>query len=117
MRANISGGPLAKGLSILLFSRGPHGSCKIKSAHRMPSHTFEQLLERACKLCGVDPGFWDIWGRYHETTLEAQQAILAAKGFDARDEESLTTSLMEHARRDWDALLPPSIVTEESNTL
>src|SRR4051794_34306188 len=83
----------------------------------MPSHTFEQLLERACKLSGVDPGFWDIWGRYHETTVEAQQAILGAKGFDPRDAESLDRSLMEHARRDWRELLPPSIVTEESETL
>jgi 4-alpha-glucanotransferase len=83
----------------------------------MPSLTFEQLLERASKLCGVDPGFWDIWGHYHETTLGTRQAILGAKGFDASDEESLERSLMEHGRREWDALLPPSIVTELSDAL
>ena len=31
----------------------------------MPSDTFEQLLDRAASLSGIEPGYWDIWGRYH----------------------------------------------------
>lgn len=83
----------------------------------MSSHTFEQLLERASAICGVDPGFWDIWGRYHETSREAKQAILRAKGFDATNAEALERSLAEHTRREWESLLPPAIVTGESDTL
>jgi 4-alpha-glucanotransferase len=83
----------------------------------MSSHTFEQLLERAAALCGVDPGYWDIWGKYHETSLEAKRAILQAKGFDAADAAALDRCLAEHTRREWDALLPPSLVTSESNEL
>ena len=49
MRANSSTGPLARGLSIPLFSHGPaRRSCKIKDSPTcMPSPTFEQLLDRA----------------------------------------------------------------------
>lgn len=83
----------------------------------MSSHTFEQLLERAAGLCGVDPGFWDIWGRYHETPREAKQAILRAKGFDARDAASLERSLDARTRGEWEPLLPPSVVAGESDTL
>src|SRR3954453_19079120 len=83
----------------------------------MSSHKFEQLLERAAALCGVDPGFWDIWGKHHETSLEAKQAILRAKGFDATDPATLRPSIDEHARREWESLLPPSIVAGESETL
>jgi 4-alpha-glucanotransferase len=80
----------------------------------MSPQTFEQLLDRAAAICGVDKGFWDIWGRYHETSREALQAILHAKGFDAADAASLERSLDAYERRDWESLLPPSIVTGES---
>lgn len=80
----------------------------------MPFDTFEQLLERACALCGVDPGFWDIWGKYHETTLAAKQAILRAKGFDATGAASLARSLAERSRAEWERLVPPSLVLDES---
>ena len=57
----------------------------------MPSESFEQLLDRAASLCGIEPGFWDIWGRYHITTAAAKQAMLRALGCllytsDAADE-------------------------------
>jgi 4-alpha-glucanotransferase len=83
----------------------------------MSSHTFEQLLERAAGLCGVDPGFWDIWGRYHETPIEAKQSILRAKGYDAGDAGRLERSLHRQSRREWEAMLPPSVVTGEADTL
>ena len=83
----------------------------------MSSHTFEQLLERASKLCGVGAGFWDIWGRYHETPLEAKQAILRAKGYDATGAKTLERSLAARTRREWDSLLPPAAVVGESDTL
>ena len=83
----------------------------------MSSHTFEQLLERASKLCGVGAGFWDIWGRYHETPLEAKQAILRAKGYDATGAKPLERSLAARTRREWDSLLPPVAVVGESDAL
>ena len=83
----------------------------------MSSHTFEQLLDRASELCGVGAGFWDIWGRYHETPLEAKRAILRAKGFDAADAESLERSLGARTRREWDSLLPAAVVVGESDAL
>ena len=42
--------------------------------------TFEQLLDRAAAQSGIEPGYWDIWGRYHHTTTAAKQAILEALG-------------------------------------
>jgi 4-alpha-glucanotransferase len=83
----------------------------------MPSDTFEQLLGRACALNGIDPGFWDIWGKYHETTLAAKQAILRAKGFDATDAASLKQSLADHDRAEWERILPPALVVGESEPI
>jgi 4-alpha-glucanotransferase len=83
----------------------------------MHSDTFEQLLARAAALSGVDPGFWDIWGKYHETTRDAQRSILRAKGFDATDAASLEASLAAQTRREWERLLPYSVVAPQSGEL
>ena len=61
-------------------------------------------------MCGVDPGYWDIWGRHHATTPEAQQVILGALGIDAADEERLRQSLAARERREWERVLPASVV-------
>src|SRR5438552_769836 len=80
----------------------------------MQSKTFEQLLDQAAKECGLDPGYWDIWGRYHEIGREAKQAILRAMGMDAGNAESLAASLAGRTRREWERLAPPAMVAVES---
>jgi 4-alpha-glucanotransferase len=71
---------------------------------------FDKLLERACALFGIDSGYWDIWGHYHTTSLEARQAILRALGVDAASAEGLGRSLAELERREWTRVLPPVVV-------
>jgi 4-alpha-glucanotransferase len=68
---------------------------------------FDQLLDRACALFGIDSGYWDIWGKYHTTSVEARQAILRALGVDAASAEGLERSLAELDRREWSRVLPP----------
>ncbi|MGD0048311.1 MAG: 4-alpha-glucanotransferase [Bryobacteraceae bacterium] len=76
----------------------------------MPSETFEQLLDRAASLCGVEPYFWDIWGHKHEITLESKQALLRARGIAAGSADELEQSLASRARAEWERLLPPAVV-------
>jgi 4-alpha-glucanotransferase len=83
----------------------------------MPSDTFDQLLGRACALNGIDPGFWDIWGKYHETTVETKQALLRAKGFDATDAATLKQSLAQYDRAEWDRILPPALIVGEAEPI
>ncbi|MGD0500166.1 MAG: 4-alpha-glucanotransferase [Bryobacteraceae bacterium] len=77
---------------------------------------FDQLLDQAASSRGVDPGFWDIWGQYHATPPETKQAILQAMGVAAGSAEELGRSLANQTRREWGRLLPPAIVTGESDT-
>ncbi len=83
----------------------------------MPPLAFEQLLDRAASSRGIEPGFWDIWGAYHTTAPEAKQAILRAMGFAADTPEDLNRSLAAETRREWSRLLPPAIVTGESDSV
>jgi 4-alpha-glucanotransferase len=77
--------------------------------------TFEQLLDRAAAQSGIEPGYWDIWGRHHETTTAAKQAILQALGIAAGDAGELEQSLATLTRREWERLAPPSVVCLESD--
>ena len=80
----------------------------------MPTDTFLELLERAAAVSGIEPEFWDIWGRHHVTTPEAKQIILQAMGVASADEGSLSASLEARTRREWERLLPPTLVVSES---
>jgi 4-alpha-glucanotransferase len=83
----------------------------------MHSETFEQLVDRAAAQCGIDEGYWDIWGHYHTTSMEAKQAILRAKGLDAQEAASLEQSLAAMARREWSRLVPPAVVVGQSDEI
>jgi 4-alpha-glucanotransferase len=76
---------------------------------------FEQLLDHAAELRGIEPEYWDIFGRHHVTTPRAKQAILHAMGWAAGDAEDLRRSLTDHERREWQRLAPPAIVAMESD--
>jgi 4-alpha-glucanotransferase len=79
----------------------------------MPAETFEQQLDRAARVYGIGPGFWDIFGRYHTTTPEQKRAILRAIGVPADSAEQLERSLGEVTRREWGRLVPPCVVARE----
>ena len=83
----------------------------------MALENFEQLLDRAASLFGVEPGFNDIWGRYHQTTTQAKQAILRGLGVAAGNAEELERSLAGLARAEWERLAPTVVVTGESPTV
>jgi len=78
------------------------------------SESFQQLLDRAATLFGIEPGFWDIWGHYHTTSPETKQALLRAMGKPADDAEALERTLADFDRREWARLVPPAIVVSES---
>jgi len=80
----------------------------------MAFDTLHQLLDRAAESSGIDPGFWDIFGRYHPITDTARTAILQAKGFDVSSPEGLQRSLAHRARHRWERLVPVVSVVSEA---
>jgi 4-alpha-glucanotransferase len=74
-----------------------------------------QPLDRLALLYGIEPGYWDIWGHYHETPAATKQAILEAMGKPAGDAQAVERSLTDAVRADWERLVPPAIVVSESS--
>jgi 4-alpha-glucanotransferase len=81
----------------------------------MPAANFDELLDRAAAQHGIDSGFWDIWGRYHQTPAAVKQALLGAMGVAAGNAEELELGLAEQTRREWERLAPPTVVTGVSD--
>jgi 4-alpha-glucanotransferase len=72
-----------------------------------------QLLDRVAAGRGIEPGYWDIFGHYHETPDSTRQTILGAMGIAAGSAAELEASVAAAERREWERLLPPSVVAGE----
>ncbi len=84
----------------------------------MPSNngyaTFEQLLDQAAAACGIDPGYWDIWGHHHVATPAVKQAILASAGLPSNTAGELERALANRTEAEWRRHLPPSLVVSQT---
>ena len=83
----------------------------------MASSTFEELLDRAAALRGIEPGYWDVFGQYHPTTTAGKQAILRAMGWAAGSASELEQALAAHTRREWGRLAPITVVALEEDAV
>jgi 4-alpha-glucanotransferase len=68
---------------------------------------FTRLVEQASKLFGVEDGYWDIAGRWHETSQELHLAILTALRVPLNDSGALSSYLDSRRRAGEQHWLPP----------
>jgi 4-alpha-glucanotransferase len=80
----------------------------------MPSPTYNEALDKAAETWGIQPDYWDIWGKHHVTPPETKRAILQSLGIQAGSTEQLDAAVEEHSRLEWSRLVPPSLVISES---
>jgi len=70
--------------------------------------SLSETLLRGAKLAGIEAGYWDIWGTYHETSAEVCQAILRSLGLGTEQD------IEERLWRQWSRLTPPVLVTGQT---
>ena len=80
----------------------------------MPSATYDEALDRAAETWGIQPDYWDIWGKHHITPPETKRAILASLGIRADTKEELDHALDQRFRDEWSRVLPPWLVISEN---
>jgi 4-alpha-glucanotransferase len=71
-------------------------------------------LDRLAELAGIEPRYYDYWGRLVETTDSTKRALLAAMGYEAGDEGAAAAALLALEREERARLLPPVIVLSTS---
>jgi len=83
-----------------------------------PAASFQEALDRAAALWGIEPEYEDTWGRRHVTRPEVEQAILETLGVRTGSLEQLDQTAEERLWQEWSGLLPPVVVLgEEGRTL
>ena len=78
------------------------------------SSTYDEALDRAAKLWGIQPDYWDIWGKHHITPAETKRAILHSLGVATGTKEELDEALAARARQEWTRLVAPCLVLSQT---
>src|SRR2546423_15348447 len=78
------------------------------------SSTYDEALDRAAILWGVEAEYWDIWGKPHTTSAATKKAILQALGVNAHSKEDLDRAIEQRFFGEWPRLLPHCLVAGES---
>lgn len=73
-------------------------------------------LARLAATYGIEPGYHDIWGSWHELGEDTARRLLAAMGVAADDDGAIETALRAHATTQWTRLLPPVHVLRDDET-
>src|ERR1700735_2919812 len=83
----------------------------------MQSENYGQLLDFAAHLWGIEPEYWDIWGRKHFTSNETKQAVLKGMGVRTGTAQSLRESIEARRRKEWTRLVPPCVVAGQQGSI
>ena len=81
----------------------------------MPFSTYTDALDWAAKAWGIQPDYWDIFGKHHVTSPDTKRAILESLGIPAGSKEDLERALRERSRDEWSRLVPPCLVVSENH--
>ena len=76
----------------------------------MPHESAEQLVDELSTLFGIDPEYYDIFGRRHVVTLETKCAILAAMGVRTGNPAELAGELAAFHEAIWRQPCEPVLV-------
>lgn len=76
-----------------------------------------ELLLRAAAAHGIEPGYWDISGVWHETTDELRRAILSSLDIPCQTPEQLAQAVERHELDSWATLGEPVCVVTEGQPL
>lgn len=71
-----------------------------------------ESLERLAELAGIEPRYYDYWGRRVETPDSTKRSLLAAMGYAAADDASIVATLEGLEREKRERLLPPVAVVQ-----
>jgi 4-alpha-glucanotransferase len=83
----------------------------------MPPPEYDAALHSALELFGVQPDFWDIFGRQRFASAETKQAILTALGVDCASAQSLEKAIDSRLLATAGRVLPPCTVTGQAGSV
>ncbi len=74
------------------------------------SENYQQALERAADLWGIERQYWDIWGNQHHATEEGMVAALSSMGVPTETREQLDDAVESALVEQWTRAIPHTLV-------
>ena len=74
-------------------------------------------LARLAQVCGIEPGYHDIWGNWHALHEDTARRLLGAMGILANSDEAAEAALRALEVERWSNLLPPVCVRREDEPI
>jgi len=75
-----------------------------------PSTTYEEALNRAAELWGIEQEYFDIWGKRHQATPEGMAAVLESLGVASGTLEELDSAVEQRMWDLWCRPIPTTVV-------
>ena len=79
-----------------------------------PAKTYDQALNLASELWGIQADYSDIWGKRHVTPPDLQRAILKSFGVPAETLDDVNSAIEDHYWQEWSALVCSTVVISRS---
>ena len=73
-------------------------------------------LDRLCTASGITGAYHDIWGNYHQPTVEVKQSLLSAIGLPVYNNADIHRALKQQHLHDWDRIVAPVLVVAENES-
>jgi len=74
----------------------------------------DRPLDQLAELAGIEPGYWDIFGNWHDAGDDVKRTILSALGFPADGKGAIADSLQRLAYELWGSILAPCVTCRAS---
>lgn len=79
------------------------------------SENYEDALRRAAAEQLIEHGYWDIFHKHHEVSIDIQKRLLEARGWDVSSVEAINGQRERRFRCEFTALLPETLVLGQSD--
>jgi 4-alpha-glucanotransferase len=79
------------------------------------SENYEQAIRRAAAEQKIEHGYWDIFHKYHDVSLDIQKRLLEARGWDVSSPEAVDGERERRFRAAYTVLLPETLVVSEND--
>jgi (1->4)-alpha-D-glucan 1-alpha-D-glucosylmutase len=78
--------------------------------------TDHDALDELCAACGIATAYHDIWGNYHQPSIDAKQALLDAIGLTVRNDDDIHQALNQKQIDGWHRIAPTVLVARENES-